>query len=182
MESLLEENSSVIREAAGSLCEFSKNPHNLSLWVKLETRRFTVDSSNSHVLKVWGEPKKLPIDKGLHFNWGALFNYGDMLEILDYDQSIQIHWKGEVKPFHISQTDWSISVWFVVPFLKSPDFKVLLQNSQGFGAYVCICNKGKWIGAFDETTGMFCRAIKIRRLKRGWHNLIVTSKNEYGKE
>lgn len=52
------------------------------LWLKFSGDRLTINSACTlnHLVQ-WGEPHHLPMDRGLYRNWGAFFDFGDVIEI-----------------------------------------------------------------------------------------------------
>jgi len=54
----------------------------MCLWLKFGMPKLTINSAcTEDFLVQWGEPHSLPKGKGLYRNWGAFFDFGDMIEI-----------------------------------------------------------------------------------------------------
>ena len=73
-------------------------------WLKFANNRLTVNSACTfdHLVKL-GEPHRLPKDRGLYRNWGAFFDFGDVIEI-----------PGGIHVDRILMEKWSISFWLVL--------------------------------------------------------------------
>lgn len=71
------------REAAALCCQVLQNPEDMILWLKFGSNTLSLNSAcTDDFLVVWGEPHRLPSDRGLYRNWGAFFDFGDVIEIL----------------------------------------------------------------------------------------------------
>ena len=57
-------------------------PDDLVLWLKFASNNLALNSSCTEDFVVqWGEPHRLPDGRGLYRNWGAFFDFNDVLEI-----------------------------------------------------------------------------------------------------
>jgi hypothetical protein len=73
---------STTREATRLLAKIISNPDGMLLWLKFSSKCLTINSACSEDnLVTWGNPYHLPDNRGLYRNWGAFFDYGDVLEI-----------------------------------------------------------------------------------------------------
>jgi hypothetical protein len=52
------------------------------LWLKFDSKRIQTDSSITYDLVMKGAPDQMPNDMGKYNNWGAFFDFGDMLCVL----------------------------------------------------------------------------------------------------
>ena len=96
------------------------------MWMKFSNNKLTVNSAcTNDFLIQWGEPHRLPQGRGLYRNWGAFFDFGDMLEIPS----------GITVPTVIMK-QWTASFWFILPMFDTKRKAVLLQNINGEGAYI----------------------------------------------
>lgn len=70
------------RESAILVCLIIQHPDDMICWLKFANNRLTVNSActDDHLIK-WGEPHRLPKNRGLYRNWGAFFDFGDVIEI-----------------------------------------------------------------------------------------------------
>ena len=153
----------VLREIANLLGTVCQNPMGILVWYKFGSSRIMMDSANSVKSLVWGTPERLPKDKGLYENWGALFSFGDLIEI---PKMIEL------------PSEYSISFWFIMPLIPSNSWHTLIQNYKGLGGSIVADPKCTFIGAFDENTGEFLHGIKLKgRLKYGWHNCVLNYSN-----
>lgn len=73
---------STSREGALLCSKIMQNPDDMVLWLKFANPKLTVNSacSNDFIIQ-WGDPYRLPEGRGLYRNWGAFFDFGDVLEI-----------------------------------------------------------------------------------------------------
>ena len=77
-------------------------PQNMLLWLKFDAHKVGVNSSSmDNMLIQYGNPQRLPKDRGIYRNWGAFFDFSDLLELPD--------------PITIDEGLWSISVWLILP-------------------------------------------------------------------
>ena len=84
----------------------------MTLWLKFDSERLSVNSANTDdYLLQWGDPHKLPAGRGLYRNWGAFFDFGDVIEI-----------PGGLSNETPLMLQWSISFWLILP-LTSFDTK-----------------------------------------------------------
>ena len=70
------------REAAIFFKKLMMYPEGLHLWCKFAGKNLPINSalSDDHLI-MWGDPHKLPRHSGLYRNWGAFFDFGDVIEI-----------------------------------------------------------------------------------------------------
>ncbi len=117
------------------------------------------------MLLTWGEPKRLPYERGIYRSWGAFFDFGDVLEL--------------PTPLELPSGDWSISVWLILPIPYVTDRPhTLVQSVTGRGAHVAIDETGSRLGCFDEERGLFIDSgVDLSRERKGWHNIVVTCDN-----
>lgn len=123
------------REAADLCKNVMQNPEDMILWLKFSNATLTINSAcTDDYLVQWGEPHRLPNDRGLYRNWGAFFDFGDVIEV----------------PGGLSQTEgimekWSVSFWLILPITLYDTKRrhVLLQSINGVGAYVEIDERGE---------------------------------------
>jgi hypothetical protein len=75
------------------------------LWLKFANDKLGVNSActDDHIV-TWGDPHRLPPQRGLYRNWGAFFDFGDVLEI-----------SGGVQTPGVILEQWSISFWLILP-------------------------------------------------------------------
>jgi len=77
----------------------------MCLWLKFGMPKLTINSAcTEDFLVQWGEPHSLPKGKGLYRNWGAFFDFGDMIEI-----------PGGIQSETVIMEQWSISFWTILP-------------------------------------------------------------------
>mmetsp|Transcript_29513 Transcript_29513/g.44871 ORF Transcript_29513/g.44871 Transcript_29513/m.44871 type:complete len:142 (+) Transcript_29513:1965-2390(+) len=73
---------STTKEASILCAQILKNPDDMVLWLKFDNPRLTVNSAcTDDNLIIWGEPNRLPQGRGLYRNWGAFFDFGDVIEV-----------------------------------------------------------------------------------------------------
>ena len=83
-----------------------ENVDDMVMWLKFDNpNNFNINSACTQDLIVhWGKPSGLPKNMGLYRDWGAFFDFGDVLEI----------------PTGIAVTGmimeaWTISFWTILP-------------------------------------------------------------------
>ena len=99
------------------------------------------------------------------------FDFGDVLEV-----------PGGIKCPSILMKQWTVSFWVILPLTMFNTGKkhVLLQNTQGTGAYVQIDETSSRLQVIDEHTGEAVEAkIDLSAQKKGWHNFIITCDNTH---
>lgn len=165
------------REGASLCMQMLQNPDGIILWLKFASHNLCVNSANTNDMVIqWGEPFKLPPGRGLYRNWGAFFNFGDVLEI-----------PGGVTAPRTLMYQWSISFWMILPMTVFDTKKkhVLVQSIHGQGAYVQIdetmsCLQVVCERTQKEVTGFdISKEIKHKNFKKGWHNFVITCDNEF---
>ena len=58
------------------------NIEDMVLWLKFDNDCLVINSAcTNDTLVSWGKPYRLPKNKGLHRDWGAFFDFGDVLEV-----------------------------------------------------------------------------------------------------
>lgn len=96
---------STTREAAGLALKLLENPDGMILWLKFASNNLTINSANTNDFIIqWGEPHRLPQERGLYRNWGGFFDFGDCMEI-----------PGGLSSTEILMKQWSISFWMILP-------------------------------------------------------------------
>lgn len=107
----------------------------------------------------------MPKDRGIYRNWGAFFDFGDVLEIPD--------------PIVIETGCWSISVWLLLPITFETERRhTLVQAHNGRGAYLFVDETGSRLGAEDEETKLVIDSgVDLKKVKRGWSNIVATCDN-----
>lgn len=105
------------REATRVLSKMISYPEGMVVWLKFASPCLTVNSAcTDDVFVHWGQPHRLPENRGLYRNWGAFFDYGDVIEI-----------PGGVQVNSVIMEQWTISFWMVVPlFLEAKKAHVLV--------------------------------------------------------
>ena len=54
----------------------------MSLWLKFDSYKVSVNSADNEIVLIeHGQPKRLPKERGIFRNWGAFFDFSDVLEI-----------------------------------------------------------------------------------------------------
>lgn len=72
------------------------------LWLKFDSFKVGVNSADNDIMLVeHGNPKRLPKDRGIYRNWGAFFDFNDVLSIPG--------------GLNIPDGEWSISAWIILP-------------------------------------------------------------------
>ena len=139
----------------------------MRLWLKFDAARPGVNSADTDCLTVeWGQPKRLPKDRGIYRNWGAFFDNGDILEIpggLDIDTK-----------------EWTISVWLILPMPFITGKKhTLVQSIYGKGSFLSIDETGSRLVCIDEKTGFKVDSgYDLNKYRKGWHNIVITCDNQ----
>jgi len=96
----------ITREAAYLISQLVLKPENMLLWLKFDAARISVASAGDLPLLQWGNPQRLPKDRGIFRNWGTYFDFGDVVEV-----------PGGIK----LKDKWSVSVWIVLPVLMGQE-------------------------------------------------------------
>lgn len=112
-----------------------------------------------------GQPQRLPKDRGIYRNWGAFYDFNDVLEIPE--------------GLEIPDGEWSISVWLILPMPYETDKRhVLVQGVSGRGGHVLIDETGSRLGCLDEEKNVFVDSgVDLSKIRKGWHNIVVTCDN-----
>jgi hypothetical protein len=93
------------RESAILVWNLINNPDDMLCWLKFGNDRLILNSACADDRYVkYGNPHRLPQNKGLYRDWGAFFDFGDVIEI-----------PGGITAPHILMDTWSISFWVVLP-------------------------------------------------------------------
>jgi hypothetical protein len=126
-----------------------QNPDDMVLWLKFASDNLTINSActDDHIIQL-NDPDRLPDNRGQYRNWGAFFNFNDVLEI-----------QGgiDVKEKYMHQ--WSVSFWMNLPLENNTGQPhVLVQSVAGKGAYVQIDASGKKLQCVCELTGRIVTA------------------------
>jgi len=96
---------STTREATRVLGKLISYPEGMVLWLKFSSPALTINSAcTDDVLVQWGGPHRLPDNRGLYRNWGAFFDYGDVIEI-----------PGGLQVNSVIMEQWTISFWLILP-------------------------------------------------------------------
>ena len=123
-----------------------------------------------------GAPQRLPKERGIFRNWGAFFDFNDVLEIPHGGLSFP-------------HREWSISVWITLPITYETGRKhILVQSIEGTRAHLAVDETCSRLGSFDEDRDLFIdsgadlnkyvhKLLILCRYKKGWHNIIVTCEN-----
>lgn len=114
---------STSREAALLSLEIIKKPDDMCLWLKFASDRLTINSACTEDLLVQiGEPFRLPTGRGLYRDWGAFFDFNDVLEI-----------PGGIAIPGMIMEKWTISFWMILPLNlhKTNKKHVLVQSIKG---------------------------------------------------
>lgn len=116
------------------------------LWMKFDTKRLQLDSSNCNDILVRGNPLTLPAGLGKFNNWGVFINEDDQFVVVGDG---------------IKLPDlYSIMFWLLLPpppqnDPNKPSFRILFQGKRGKGGHVAIDPTLTQIGMFDEYTKNF---------------------------
>ena len=112
-----------------------QGPEDMRLWLKFDSQNLAVNSvGTANSIRIHGNPGRMPPDRGIYRNWGARFDFGDVIEIagggLDH--------KGNSEP-NLPQLEWSITFWTILPaFYQTGKPRTLIQAYDGVGAYLQI--------------------------------------------
>lgn len=100
---MLERNDPAItREASAVASQMLSRPDNMVVWLKFDAEKIPINSADNEILFLeHGAPKRLPKDRGLYRNWGAFFDFNDVLEL--------------PSPLLFPTAEWSISFWTLLP-------------------------------------------------------------------
>jgi hypothetical protein len=70
------------RECIFLCSKLLQNPEEIILWLKFDSDCFTLNSAcTENYLVKWGNPHRLPKNKGIYREWGAFFDFGDLIEV-----------------------------------------------------------------------------------------------------
>lgn len=73
---------STTREASELCNQILRGPEDMVLWLKFANENLLYNSAcTDDFIMQWGDPHRLPKGRGLYRNWGAFFDFGDVLEI-----------------------------------------------------------------------------------------------------
>ena len=93
------------RESAILVWNLLNNPDDMLCWLKFGNDRLILNSACADDRYVkYGNPHRLPKNRGLYRDWGAFFDFGDVIEI-----------PGGITAPNILMDKWSISFWVVLP-------------------------------------------------------------------
>ena len=93
------------RESALLCLEILKCPEEMVVWLKFASPRLTINSACTEDYFVqWGDPHRLPDGRGLYRNWGAFFDFNDVIEV-----------PGGVQVPGAIMRKWTISFWMILP-------------------------------------------------------------------
>lgn len=163
------------REASNLCMQIMQNPDDMICWLKFGHNNLIVNSACTRdYLMIQGSPKRLPEGRGLYRNWGAYFDFNEIIEI-----------PGGIQTEGIIMERWSISFWTILPLpnLGGLDDKVkpkhvLIQNVNGTGAYIQVDHTCQKLQMVCEKTGREISAdVDLKEYKKGWHNIIVVCDN-----
>lgn len=159
------------REGARLCQTILRNPEDMILWLKFQNSRLVSNSAcTEDILIQHGEPHQLPKNKGLYRDWGAFFDFGDVIEI---SNGIKLN------PRLLEQ--WSISFWMILPLTIYETNKrhILVQSVAGSGAYIQIDETGQDLQTVCELSGRTLSAgFNLNLVKvKGWHHITVTCNN-----
>ena len=115
-----------------------------------------------------GDPKRLPVDRGIYRNWGAFFDEGDILSLSNGGLGFP-------------RDQWTITAWITLPIVKfknSGRRHVLVQPISGKGIHLMVDETGSRLGSIDEISGLFIDSmIDLTKYSKGWHHIAVTCDN-----
>ena len=93
------------REAALLCLQVIQRPEDMSLWLKFASDRLIINSACTEDFVIqWGQPHRLPEGRGLYRNWGAFFDFNDVLEVA-----------GGLTTQNGLMERWTISFWMILP-------------------------------------------------------------------
>jgi len=111
------------------------------LWLKFNCDTIINNSSctDDHII-MYAEPHRLPEDRGIYRNWGAYFDFGDVLEV-----PLGVQTPTKIMP------QWSVSFWMLFPMVDSRQKKVLIQSIHGEGAYIRFSEEGMTLEVVQDS-------------------------------
>lgn len=154
------------REIASALYNLLKQPKGIILWLKFDSIRVQIDSSNSYDVIVKGSPQPLPDGMGKYNNWGVFFDSTDMLVV---------NKEGIVLP-----EQYSFAFWMLYPpppqtDNEVPSYRTLFQAGDGVGGHFAIDPSATLIGLFDDNSGDFVEFYyDLSEVQKGWQHVVLT--------
>ena len=97
----------------------------MTFWMKFDNHEcFNINSAcTNDTICIWGGPTRLPAQFGLYRNWGAFFDFGDVLEVSSVG----------IMDAVLLNESWTVSFWTILPMdvFETHKKHILIQSIEG---------------------------------------------------